>query len=79
MPIKLIGGIGKTDFKFDKDALITTASGKAAGKLKSTYGTIGLGLMRLDVVKSASSLTASSSDGTNVAVEVDWPTWWSYE
>ena len=81
MPVKLTGNYGTTEPGFDKDAPIKTAAGKAAGKLKSTYrnGSIGLALLRLDIVKSADVLSVSMLDGSDVSVLVDWPSWWSHE
>ena len=77
MPIKLDNN--KREMTFNKDAAIKTTTGKAAGKLKSTYDNIGLGLMRLDTVKKAEGLSVLASDGTSVAVVAEWPTWWNHD
>lgn len=60
---------------FDKGAPILTTKGKRAGKLVSIYGTIGLGLIRLEALKAGEKLSISSSDGKAVGIKVDQPAW----
>ena len=79
MPIKLMQTSEEGQFNIEKDTAIVTASGKRAGKLISIYGQIGLGLMRLDVVKSEEHLTIAMPDGKEVGVTVEWPKWWKLE
>ena len=79
MPIKLAKTSNEKQLSFDKNTAIVTTSGKRAGKLISVYGDLGLGLMRLDVVKSADKLTIAIPDGNEIGLTVDWPTWWNLE
>ena len=79
MPIKITPTSDKEQLHIDKGASILTTSGKRAGKLISVYGDIGLGLMRLDVIKSDNDLNIVMDDGQEVGITVNWPTWWNLE
>ena len=79
MPLKLMQTSNEECLNFDKDTAIVSTDGKRAGKLISVYGQLGLGLIRLDVVKSDNKLKIAMPDGKEVGVTVDWPTWWKFE
>ena len=79
MPIKLMQTSDEECLHIDKDTAIVSTGGKRAGKLISVYGQLGLGLMRLDIVKSDNKLKIVMPDGKEVCVTVDWPTWWKLE
>ena len=79
MPIRIQGNFNDEPLQIDKGASITTLNGKRAGKLISLYDNIGLGLMRLDTIKTVEKLNIIMSDGRQVSVTIDWPTWWNME
>ena len=79
MPLKLMQTSNEECLNIDKDTAIVSTDGKRAGKVISVYGQLGLGLMRLDIVKSDNNLKIALPDGKEICVTVDWPTWWKLE
>ena len=78
MPIKLQFSDNQQGVDM-KGAAIKTTTGKAAGKVISVYETLGLALMKLDVVRSADELSVVMLDGKNVVVTATWPSWWNLD
>ena len=58
---------------------VITSSGKKAGKVCAFHGQYGMGVLRLELVKSEEKLFVEDGRGNGVEVSADLPSWWPKE